>query len=100
MDSNGKSLSHIQSPNHMPGPDVDEETIERLGTVDSVMLGAFSRAEAWYGKMNYALLAHEIALIILVRDQARGLIYALKTQRSQNAEYLFDKVTAALKVSA
>jgi hypothetical protein len=97
MDSKGKPLSHVQSPNHKPGPKVDDETIARLGTVDSVTLGAFSRAEAWYGKMNYALLAHERALVLLIRDQARGFLYAVKTQRSQNPEYLFAKVKAALK---
>ena len=97
MDSKGKSLSHLQSPNHKPGPKVDDGTIARLGTVDTVTLGGFSRAEAWYGKMDYALLAHERALVVLVRDQARGLLYAVKTQRSQNAESLFAKIKAALK---
>lgn len=97
MNEKGKTLSHIQSPNFLPGPKVDAETIERLGTLDSVMLGAFSQAEAWYGNMDYALLAHEFALIILVRDGTRKLLYAVKAQRSQNAEYLFGKVRAALK---
>jgi hypothetical protein len=97
MDGEGKSLAHIQSPSHKPGAKVDDETIGRLGTVDSVTLGGFSRAEAWYGKMDYALLAHERALVVLVKDRVRGLLYAVKTQRSQNAEYLFAKVKASLK---
>ena len=99
MNDKGKTLSHIQSPNFLPGPRVDSETIERLGTIDSVMLGAFSQAEAWYGRMDYALLAHEFALIILIRDGTRRLLYALKAQRSQDAEYLFGKVKAALRTS-
>jgi hypothetical protein len=47
--------------------------------------------------MDYALLAHERALVVLVKDRVRDLLYAVKTQRSQNAEYLFAKVKAALQ---
>jgi hypothetical protein len=97
MTSKGVPLARVRSPNFLPGPKVDEETVARLGALDSVTLGAFSRAEAWYGSMNYAVVAHESAQIILIRDARRKLLFAVKTQRSQNPEYLFGKIKAALK---
>jgi len=97
MTSKGDSLAHAQSPNFLPGPKVDSETIARLGALDSVTLGAFRRAEAWYGSMHYAVVAHESAQIILIRDARRKLLFAAKTQRSQNPEYLFGKIRAAVK---
>lgn len=97
MTTKGDSLAHVQSPNFLPGPKVDSETIARLGALDSVTLGAFRRAEAWYGSMHYAVVAHESAQIILIRDAKRKLLFAVKTQRSQNPEYLFGKIRVALK---
>ena len=97
MNSKGDSLAHVQSPNFLPGPKVDEATIARLGALDSVTLGAFRKAEAWYGSMHYAVVAHETAQIILISDAKRKLLFAVKTQRSQNPEYLFGKIKAALK---
>jgi len=97
MTSKGIQLAHVQSPNFLPGPKVDNETIARLGALDSVTLGAFRRAEAWYGSMHYAVVAHESAQIMLIRDARRKLLFAVKTQRSQNPEYLFGKIRAVLK---
>jgi len=97
MTSSGNPLAHVQSPNFRPGPKVDEETLARLGALDSVTLGAFRRAEAWYGSMHYAVVAHESAQIVLIRDAKRKLLLAVKTQRSQNPEYLFGKIKATLK---
>jgi hypothetical protein len=97
MTTKGDSLMHVQSPNFLPGPKVDSETVARLGALDSVTLGAFRRAEAWYGSLDYAVVAHELGQIILIRDAKRKLLFAVKTQRSQNPEYLFAKIKAALK---
>ncbi len=97
MSDKGEWLAQVRSGNYLPGPDVPKDAIARLGALDSVVLAAFSQAEGWYGKMDYVLLAHDWAQIVLMRDGTRRLIIAAKTQRSQNAEYLFAKVKSALR---
>jgi hypothetical protein len=97
MTTKGDSLAHVQSPNFLPGPKTDDGTVARLGALDSVTLGAFRRAEAWYGSLDYAVVAHQLGQIILIRDAKRKMLFAVKTQRSQNPEYLFTRIKAALK---
>lgn len=96
MNDKGEWQAQVRSGNYLPGPNISNDVIERLGALDSVTLGAFSQAEKWYGKMDYVLVAHDLAQIILIHDETRKLIFAAKTQRSQNAEYLFGKLRSAL----
>ena len=97
LNPRGVQLAHVLSPNFLPGPKVDPETLPRPGALDSVTMGAFRRAEVWYGSMDYAVVAHEMAQVILIRDPRRKFLFAVKTQRSQNPEYLFTKIGSALK---
>jgi hypothetical protein len=96
----GEKLAHVRSRLYPPGPVVSDNTIARLAALDSVALPAFGQAEKWYGRMDYVLLAHEKGQIILTRGRSGGLIIAAKTQRSQNAEYIFAKVKSALAESS
>ena len=92
----GQELAHVKSRLFPAGPVISHTTIGRLDALDSVALAAFSQAEKWYGRMGYILLAHERAQIILVRGLSGSLIIAAKTARSQNAEYVFGRITVAL----
>jgi len=96
INKKGEKLAHAKSRLFPPGPVVPDKTIGRLAALDSVTLAAFSQAEKWYGGMDYILLAHEKAQIILVRGIPGGLIIAAKTRRSDSAEYIFAKMKAAL----
>ena len=96
INKKGEKLAHAKSRLYPPGPVIPDKTIGRLAALDTVTLAAFSQAEKWYGGMDYILLAHERAQIILVRGVTGGLIIATKTRRSQNAEYIFAEIRAAL----
>jgi hypothetical protein len=92
----GEPLSNVRSPRFKLVAGVDRDTKIRLGVLDAVTLRAYSRTEGWYGTLQYALLAYDKALVLLVRDRKHKLLFAIKTQRSQNPEYLFAKVKEAL----
>ena len=74
----------------------DDRTLQQLGTVGTVILGAAGKAEGLFGGTEFILGTFKKGKILLVNlpEYESGL--ALRLSRAANAEYLYGKVSEIL----
>ncbi len=96
LNGKGDTLAHVYSESYTKRVRMAQQTRERLGVVDTVFLGAATKAERWYGKMEFILLAYRKAKVMLIFSERYGLYFAVKIPRSAMAEHLYPKVRPIL----
>lgn len=96
VNDKGETLAQVYSK-HIAKTTLRKQTKERLGTLDTVLLEAFSRAEKWYGRIGFLLLAYKNANVMLMYSRRHGVYLVAKVARSGNAEYLYAKVKPLLR---
>ncbi len=96
LNEKGETLAHVYSDSNATKVKLGKKTKERLGALDTIFLEASTRAEKWYGSMDFILLAYRKAKIMLMFSKKRGVYLATKIPRSAMAEHLYPKVRHVL----
>jgi len=96
LDGKGDTLAHAYAESYTKRVKISQQTKERLGVVDTVFLGAATKAEKWYGKMDFILLAYKRAKVMLIFSEGYGLYFAVKIPRFAMAEHLYPKIKPIL----
>jgi len=74
----------------------DERTLQQLGTVGTVILGAAVKAEGLFGSTEFILGTLKKGKILLVNLPEYDSALAVRLSRAANAEYLFGKISEIL----
>ena len=84
-------------PRLCPAFKIKDETRKRLGFLDAVVLGGYSKGERWYGRLDFITLAFGRAKLVLMHDKGRKAYIVTRVHRSAAAEYVFSKIDSALR---
>jgi hypothetical protein len=74
----------------------DQRTLQHLGTVGTVILGASTKAEEIFGGTEFILGAFKNGKILLVKLPRYDTALAVRLTRSANTEYVYGKITEIL----
>jgi hypothetical protein len=74
----------------------DQQTIQHLGTLGTVILGAATQAEGIFGNTEFILGAFQNGKILLVKLPRYEAALALRLARSANPEYVYGKISEIL----
>jgi hypothetical protein len=77
----------------------DQRTLQHLGTLGTVILGAAAKAEEIFGNTEFILGAFNNGKILLVKLPRYEAALALRLTRSANAEYVYGKISEILAQS-
>jgi hypothetical protein len=90
-------ISSVVRSSHLPKEDqADPLTLQHLGTVGTVILGASTKAEQIFGSTEFILGAFKNGKILLVKLTKYDTSLAVRLTRSANAEYVYGKISEIL----
>jgi len=93
----GGGVSSIQRSARLPKEEhADERTLQQLGTVGTVILGAAEKAEGVFGGTEFILGTFKKGKILLINLTERDSALAVRLSREANAEYLYGKISEIL----
>jgi len=92
LNDKGETLARVSSEKYTARMRIRKQTQERLGTIDTVFLGATAQAERWYGRRDFILLAYRRAKVMLMFSEKHGVYLAAKIPRSAMTEHPYPKV--------
>jgi hypothetical protein len=74
----------------------DEQTLQHLGTIGTVILGAATKAEGIFGGTEFILGAFKNGKILLVKLPTHDTALAVRLTQSASAEHVYEKITEIL----
>jgi hypothetical protein len=93
----GGGVSSVVRSSQLPKEaQADEQTLQHLGTVGTVILGASTKAEQIFGGTEFILGAFKNGKILLVKLPSYDTSLALRLTRSANAEDVYRKISEIL----
>lgn len=97
LNEKGETTSSAASQDYAPAFKIKDETRKRLGFLDAVVLGGYSKGERWYGRLDFITLAFGRAKLVLMHDKGRKAYIVTRVHRSAAAEYVFSRIDSALR---
>jgi hypothetical protein len=88
----GETLARVYADGPTEEVGDEKRLKEMLGDRDAVILGASSRAEPLYGRLNFMLLAYESWNVMLMYSPAEEVYLSARIPLSANAEYLYGTI--------
>jgi hypothetical protein len=95
----GGVSSVTRSANLRKEDHADERTLQQLGTVGTVILGAATKAEQLFGGAEFILGTFKKGKILLVNLPEYDSALAVRLSRVANAEHLYAKISEILALS-
>jgi hypothetical protein len=92
----GGVSSVARSPQLPEEAQADLHTIQALGTVGTVILGAAENAEKLFGEMEFVLGAFKNGKILLVKVPGYDVALAVRLTRLARTEYVYAKISKIL----
>jgi hypothetical protein len=92
-------LTVARSSNLPPEKHASPEIVQRLAIAAVVVWGAAEGAAKLMGRREFIVGAFKEQMVLLIELSERGMLLAIRLNRSSNAEHLFAKIAGLLGVS-
>jgi hypothetical protein len=92
----GGVSSIVRSSRLLKEAQADEQTIQHLGTIGTVILGAAVKAEKIFGGTEFILGSFKNGKILLVKPPGYDTALAVRLTQSASTELVYDKITEIL----
>jgi len=96
LDMKGGVSSVARSGRLPKGEQADQQTIQQLGTIGTIIIGAAERAEGLFGASEFILGTFKNGKILLIKMPDYESALAVRLSRSANTEHVFAKITGIL----